>query len=119
MKKNVLALSIAAMIGGFAGAASAQMTAASATKFEQAEGGVGHILVVPYFTTQNDNMSVFHVVNTDTVNGKALKVRFRGAANSDDILDFTVFLSPYDVWTGSVQADANGSYFLTADNSCT
>ena len=119
MKKNVLALSIAAMIGGFAGAASAQMTAATATKFEQAEGGVGHILVVPYFTTQNDNMTVFHVVNTDTVNGKALKVRFRGAANSDDILDFTVFLSPYDVWTGSVQADANGSYFLTADNSCT
>ncbi|UXC16660.1 cell surface protein [Comamonas squillarum] len=120
MKKNVLALSIAAMIGGFAGAASAQtFTAPSATKFEQSEGGVGHILVVPYFTTQNDNMSVFHVVNTDTVNGKALKVRFRGAANSDDILDFTVFLSPYDVWTGSVQADANGSYFMTADNSCT
>ncbi|MEJ5030955.1 cell surface protein [Comamonas sp. MYb69] len=120
MKKNVLALSIAAMIGGFAGAASAQtFTAPSATKFEQSEGGVGHILVVPYFTTQNDNMTVFHVVNTDTVNGKALKVRFRGAANSDDILDFTVFLSPYDVWTGSVQADANGSYFMTADNSCT
>ncbi|PWB17978.1 cell surface protein [Comamonas sp. JNW] len=120
MKKNVLALSIAAMIGGFAGAASAQtFTAPTATKFEQSEGGVGHILVVPYFTTQNDNMSVFHVVNTDTTNGKALKVRFRGAANSDDILDFTVFLSPYDVWTGSVQADANGSYFMTADNSCT
>lgn len=122
MKKNVLALSIAAMIGGFAGAASAQtttFTAPTATAFEQADGGVGHILVVPYFTTQNDNMSVFHVVNTDTVNGKALKVRFRGAANSDDILDFTVFLSPFDVWTGSVQADANGSYFMTTDNSCT
>lgn len=123
MKKNVLALSIAAMIGGFAGAASAQtvttFSAPTATAFEQSEGGVGHILVVPYFTTQNDNMTVFHVVNTDTVNGKALKVRFRGAANSDDILDFTVFLSPYDVWTGSVQADANGSYFMTADNSCT
>jgi len=123
MKKNVLALSIAAMIGGFAGAASAQtattFTAPTATAFEQSEGGVGHILVVPYFTTQNDNMTVFHVVNTDTANGKALKVRFRGAANSDDILDFTVFLSPYDVWTGSVQADANGSYFMTADNSCT
>ncbi|MEN5180016.1 cell surface protein [Comamonas testosteroni] len=117
MKKNVLALSIAAMIGGFAGSANA-LTAATATAFEQNDGGAGHILVVPYFTTQNNNMSVIHVVNTDTQNGKALKVRFRGAANSDDILDFTVFLSPYDVWTGSVQADANGSYFMTADNSC-
>jgi hypothetical protein len=125
MKKNVLALSIAAMIGGFAGAASAQvfpntgMTAPTATDLVQSEGGAGHILVVPYFTSQNDNMSVFHVVNTDTVNGKALKVRFRGAANSDDILDFTVFLSPGDVWTGSVQGNENGSTFLTNDNSCT
>lgn len=125
MKKNVLALSIAAMIGGFAGAASAQvfpnttMTAPTATALEQSDGGAGHILVVPYFTSQNDNMSVFHVVNTDTVNGKALKVRFRGAANSDDILDFTVFLSPGDVWTGSVQANAQGSTFLTNDKSCT
>ncbi len=125
MKKNVLALSIAAMIGGFAGAASAQvfpntgMTPATAATLEQSEGGAGHILVVPYFTSQNDNMSVFHVVNTDTVNGKALKVRFRGAANSDDILDFTVFLSPGDVWTGSVQGNENGSTFLTNDKSCT
>lgn len=125
MKKNVLALSIAAMIGGFAGAASAQvfpntgMTPASALTLEQSEGGAGHILVVPYFTSQNDNMSVFHVVNTDTVNGKALKVRFRGAANSDDILDFTVFLSPGDVWTGSVQGNEQGSTFLTNDKSCT
>ncbi|MGE8445944.1 MULTISPECIES: cell surface protein [unclassified Comamonas] len=125
MKKNVLALSIAAMIGGFAGAASAQvfpntgMTPATAATLEQSEGGAGHILVVPYFTSQNDNMSVFHVVNTDTVNGKALKVRFRGAANSDDILDFTVFLSPGDVWTGSVQGNEQGSTFLTNDKSCT
>ncbi|MEG1278889.1 MAG: cell surface protein [Comamonas sp.] len=119
MKKNVLALSIAAMIGGVAGSANAAMDVATATKFEQNDGGAGHILVVPYFTTQNDNMSVIHVVNTDTQNGKAIKVRFRGAANSDDILDFTVFLSPFDVWTGSVQADANGSYFQTSDTSCT
>ena len=131
MKKNVLALSIAAMIGGFAGAASAEvivggqtavnkagMVTSGATTFDQAEGGSGHILLVPYFSSQNNNMSVIHVVNTDTA-GKALKVRFRGAANSDDILDFTVFLSPGDVWTGAVQANAQGSYFRTGDGSCT
>ena len=135
MKKNVLALSIAAMIGGFAGAASAEvivgtgptlkidkansvMTTSTAAKFDQSEGGAGHILLVPYFTTQNDNMSVIHVVNTDTA-GKALKVRFRGAANSDDILDFQVFLSPGDVWTGSVQSNEKGSFFRTTDGSCT
>src|SRR5256885_2948050 len=87
MKKNVLALSIATMIGGlgFAGAASAALTVN--------ESGTGHILVVPYYTAQNGNATVFHLTNTDLVNGKAVKVRFRGASNSDDVLDFQVFLS--------------------------
>lgn len=120
MKKNVLAMSIAAMVGGlgFASAVSAQV--APATELRLAESGTGHILLVPYFNTQNDNMSVFHVVNTDTVNGKAVKVRFRSASNSDDILDFQVFLSPGDVWTAAVSADETGvSQLVTYDNTCT
>ena len=115
MKKNVLALSIAAMVGGlgFAGAASAQ-------SFQVNESGTGHILVVPYYTAQNGNMSVFHLTNTDTIRGKAVKVRFRGASNSDDVLDFQVFMSPGDVWTAAVTADAAGkAQLVTADNTCT
>lgn len=125
MKKNVLALSIAAMIGGlgFAGAASAdviRMTESKATALELSEGGVGHALIVPYFNAQNGNATVMHVVNTDTQNGKAVKVRFRGAANSDDILDFQVFMSPGDVWTAAVTAGADGlAQITTADNTCT
>ena len=125
MKKNVLALSIAAMIGGlgFVSAASAGVVAMDeslATKLELSEGGVGHALVVPYFNAQNGNMTVLHVVNTDVVNGKAVKVRFRGAANSDDILDFQVFMSPGDVWTAAVTAGADGvAQLVTADNTCT
>lgn len=114
MKKNVLALSIAAMIGGmgFAGSAAAQ--------FAVNDSGTGHMLLVPYYTAQNDNMSVFHVVNTDTVNGKAVKVRFRGAANSDDVLDFQLFLSPGDVWAAAVTKGADGvAQLTTTDNSCT
>ena len=135
MKKNVLALSIAAMIGGlgFAGVASAdvikgtdtvfsktKMVAGTANKLELSEGGVGHMLLVPYYTAQNGNMTVLHVVNTDTVNGKAVKVRFRGAANSDDVMDFQVFMSPGDVWTAAVTAGADGiAQIQTADNTCT
>ena len=135
MKKNVLALSIAAMIGGlgFAGAASSAvipgtgplnhattMDASTATGLEFSEGGVGHMLLVPYYTAQNGNMTVLHVVNTDTKNGKAVKVRFRGAANSDDVLDFQVFLSPQDVWTAAVTRGADGTAeIVTADNTCT
>jgi ABC-type glycerol-3-phosphate transport system substrate-binding protein len=127
MKKNVLALSIAAMIGGlgFAGAASAdvivgtgpsptQLTATNATALTFARDGIGHNLLVPYFNAQNGNMSVIHVVNTDTTNGKAVKVRFRGASNSDDILDFQVFLSPGDVWTAAVTANGGVAQLSTA-----
>lgn len=115
MKKNVLALSIATLIGGlgFAGSASAAL--------EVAESGAGHILLVPYYSAQEGNLSVFHLTNTDTINGKAVKVRFRGAANSDDVLDFQVFLSPGDVWTGIVSKNPQTGLanLVTADTTCT
>ncbi len=114
MKKNVLALSIAAMVGGlgFVGSASAALSVA--------ESGTGHMLLVPYFNAQNGNMTVFHVVNTDTTKGKAVKVRFRGASNSDDVLDFQVFMSPGDVWTAAVTQGADGvANLVTADGTCT
>ena len=151
MKKNVLALSIAAMIGGlgFVGTASAdlipgtggvtnaekpvnldglrvkgdntsRMSVTTASDLTLSEGGVGHMLLVPYYSAQNNNMTVLHVVNTDSVNGKAVKVRFRGAANSDDVMDFQVFMSPGDVWTAAVTAGADGiAQVQTADNTCT
>ncbi len=116
MKKNVLALSIATMIGGlgFSGAAMAQAS------FDVNESGTGVIQIVPYFTAQDGNATVLHVVNTDTINAKAVKIRFRGASNSDDLLDFQVFLSPGDVWTGLASANAEGRLQLvTSDSSCT
>ncbi|CAN7224459.1 cell surface protein [Acidovorax sp. LjRoot129] len=142
MKKNVLALSIAAMIGGlgFANIASADvvrgtgapgaggvyvtdrtlLTATDTVDLAVTQGGTGHSLVVPYFNAQNGNMTVLHVVNTDTVHGKLAKVRFRSAANSDDILDFQVFLSPGDTWTAAVTAAASGvAQLTTADGTCT
>ena len=144
MKKNVLALSIAAMIGGlgFVGAASAgviagaggaavsaatvgapavdgRMLTRNITGFKLSEGGVGHALIVPYYTVQGDNATILHLVNTDTKNGKVAKIRFRGAANSDDVMDFQVLLSPGDVWTAAVTKGDNGfAQLVTADNTC-
>ena len=117
MKKNVLALSIATMVGGL-GLSGAAM-AAPAT-FNVNESGAGIIQIVPYFTAQDGNATVLHVVNTDTTNAKAVKIRFRGASNSDDLLDFQVFLSPGDAWTGLANANAEGRLQLvTNDSSCT
>jgi hypothetical protein len=98
----------------------AQLGATDAVGFQMAESGTGHMLVVPYFTAQNGQMSVLHLVNTDTVNGKAVKLRYRGAGNGDTLLDFTILLSPTDVWTGAVQVGNDGrAHIITADTSCT
>ena len=128
MKKNVLALSIAAAVAGFAGsahaitdiAAAANVAATTAEALRFGNTGTGHSLLVPYFSTQNGNMTLLALTNTDQRNGKAVKVRFRGAQNSDDLFDFQVFLSPGDVWTAGVVRGADGrSQLITSDNSCT
>jgi len=120
MKKSVIALSVAAALGGLASIpASAQVPQAGDDLFFN-PAGVGHILIVPYFTTQAGNSTKINIYNTDTINGKALKVRFRGASNSDDVYDFQVFLSPGDVWTASIDQNTSGlSTLTTSDKSCT
>ena len=105
MKKSVLALSVAAAIGGVASAPAAAQSSGSLV-FNPA--GVGHILIVPYFSTQSGNATLLNLYNTDTVKGKAVKIRFRGASNSDDLYDFQVFLSPGDVWTADVRQASSG-----------
>jgi len=120
MKKNVIALGVSAVLLSMAGAASASVIASGASAaVEVNAGGLGHQLVFPYFTTQGSNNTLINIVNTDTTNGKAVKVRFRGAGNSDDLFDFQVLMSPGDVWTASLAQDANGvTKLTTTDNTC-
>lgn len=95
------------------------MGTTDATTYAIAESGPGHSLVVPYFTAQNGQMTVLHLVNTDLNNGKAVKLRFRGANNGDGLLHMTVLLAPGDVWTGAVTAGASGiAQLSTADATC-
>ena len=56
MKKSIITLSVAAAMGGFAGSASAQ--AVDHLIFNPT--GVGHILLVPYFSTQSANVTAIN-----------------------------------------------------------
>ena len=86
--------------------------------------GLGQVLIYPYYTTRNDNAghaynSLLSVVNT-TASVKAVKVRFLEGKNSREVLDFNLFLSPADVWTGALApASGGGTVLTTADRSCT
>src|ERR1700676_1793135 len=84
--------------------------------------GLGQALVYPYYTTQGTNApynSLLSVVNS-TNSGKVVKVRFLEGKNSKEVLDFNLWLSPKDVWTGAIIPNAaGGATLLTADLSCT
>ena len=126
MKKSILSLSAAVALGGLGVAGTANAIAVFDTDGAVAgtvllhPAGTGHQLFTPYYTAQGNMATLVNIVNTDAVNGKAVKVRFRGAANSDDVLDFTLFLSPGDVWSGMVSQNAAGrAQIVTPDKSCT
>lgn len=125
MKKSILSLSAAVALGslGFAGSANAWVASeatGTAANLYLHNAGTGHQLFTPYFTANEGMATLVNIVNTDSVNGKAVKVRFRGATNSDDLLDFTLFLSPGDVWAGAVLKGADGlATLVTQDKSCT
>lgn len=127
MKKNVLALSISAAVCGLGMIGSAHAvtdlgvvgTLGAATRLKVNPDGIGHNVIVPYYTAQGSNATLLTLTNTAAM-PKAVKIRFRGAANSDDVRDFQVFLSPNDVWTAMVSQSATGeAQIVTNDVSCT
>lgn len=69
MRKNILSLSIAQLVGGLGHAPS---------------NGTAHVLQIPYYAPPSE--------------GRVVKVRFRRAASSQDVFDFNLFLAPGDVW---------------------
>jgi len=66
-----------------------------------AKNNKGQVLLFPYYTVRNNLNTVISVVNT-TDQVKALRVRFLEGTNSRDVLDFNLYLSPYDVWTAAL-----------------
>lgn len=83
-------------------------------------GGTGQVLVYPYYTVNGNQQTLVSVVNA-TNRVKAVKVRFLEGRNGKPVLDFNLYLSPFDVWTGAVSATGSDgpATLATADRSCT
>jgi len=82
--------------------------------------GTGQVLIYPYYTTRNDNVTLISVVNTSP-DAKAVKVRFLEGINSAEVRDFNLYMSPFDVWTTTIATvpGGEGARFVTRDNTCT
>jgi hypothetical protein len=81
--------------------------------------GTGQVLLYPYYTVRGGMITSITVVNTNTSRTKVAKVRFLEGKNSAEVLDFNLWLSPRDVWTGSVIDNGTGGAIYSVDNSCT
>ncbi|MBN9425507.1 MAG: hypothetical protein J0H09_03270 [Burkholderiales bacterium] len=108
MKKKLLVAAMAAGLGAVGTAHAVHVN----------HDGTGQVLLYPYYTVQNGFDTYVHVVNT-TNRVKAVKVRFLEGKNSQEVLDFNLYLSPYDEWAATLSRSANGTIITSADTSCT
>lgn len=117
MKRKTLTTAVMAGLTGMAG----MMSVANAVNVNP--DGLGQVLLYPYYTARGGNDTLISVVNTTSA-GKAVKIRFIEALNSREVLDFNIYMSPFDVWTAAISdleedglGDAPG--IITADTTCT
>jgi hypothetical protein len=84
--------------------------------------GTGQVLIYPYYTVNAGFGTLLSLVNT-TDQGKALKVRIREGYNGRGVLDFNLYLSPFDAWVAQIfdtsSDGSGGAAIATNDNSCT
>jgi len=112
MKKNILSLAVASGVAGLAVSAQAAM-------YLNPEG-TGEVLLYPYYNAENGNETSMHIVNT-TGSAKAVKVRFMEYVNSQEVLDFNLYMSKNDHFSFTIFSNPNGegAAIVTRDNSCT
>lgn len=114
-KTRMISTAVVAALGTLAGTAQAVNLGAD---------GQGQVLIYPYYTVQSKGSNPFDtyitLVNSDSVRGKAVKVRVIEGKASREVLDFNLYLSPNDMWTAALTRDGSGNPILrTTDTSCT
>jgi len=111
LTKNKLAMCVGAIVGSMA-----MVPAANAVNL--ASDGLGDALV-NYYNVQDGRTTLINYTNTSdqTI---AMRVRLHEARNSRSV-DFTVILSPYDVWNATITDGGAGvgPVIFTGDQSCT
>lgn len=111
MKKKLLPLALAAATG---------LVASTAQAVYVNSDGLGQVLLYPFYTVEDGQDTYVNLVNT-TDKTKAVKVRILEAMNSQEVLDFNLYLSPQDHWSAVITADPNGegAIIQSGDTSCT
>lgn len=95
------------------------VTATSAQAVYLSPDQTGEVLIYPFYNVNSDYVTNIAVANT-TDDYKIIKIRLRESGDSQDVLDFNVYMSPLDYWAATVfNSDDNVAHLITADESCT
>jgi hypothetical protein len=88
MKKKMLPFAVSA-------AAAVSMSASAQMYVDN--GGLGEVLIFPFYSAENGNSTNINLVNTMS-HGKAVKIRFIEGENSQEVLDFNLYCSQIHSW---------------------
>jgi len=86
---------------------------AMADNVSVSKDGLGDFLVAPFYMAKGSICSKVTVYNTNTTKSILAKVAIREQLASNEI-DLPIFLSPGDVWSGTLCQRADGDVYLTS-----
>lgn len=110
--KIVCLLAVLMMVSGSA------MAWDQAFHVKQAKNGKGDAIIFPiYFTAPGGWETKLTVINTSNQFSVISKISFRSHYYSQEVLDFLIYLTPADVWTGYVRHDGTNAYVYSEDDS--
>ena len=97
----------------------ASVTTAGNTTFINNDG-FGQVALLPYYNVNNNIITNINITNTTNL-FKVVKVRFHEPRISAKVFDANLYLSPHDVWNGTIRLNpATGvPNLITEDESCT
>lgn len=125
MKRNKLYQSLVmagALSGlGVLGGLGAGLYAPTAGAVNLPANGLGEVLIFPYYNMRNNWQTTFSIINTDERNIIAVRLRVAEGQNSRDTRDYTLIMSPGDMFAGVLEMGANGPQLRRSptDTTCT
>ena len=79
----------------------------------KSKDGLGDFLIAPVYFAKNNTCTNITVYNTNTTHSIIAKVAIREQIASNEV-DFPIFLSPGDVWSGTLCQKADGDVYLNS-----
>jgi hypothetical protein len=83
-----------------------------------APNGKGDLIIIPwYYTVPGGWDTKLTVINTSSTYSTVAKLVVRSHNWSEELIDFLIYLSPNDVWTGFITTQAGATYIFSDDDS--